>query len=297
MRVAWVHPTWRDLVIERLAEDQDLRRHFLTHCGIHGLVLAISVGGGRGGERMLPLVGADEDWDAIGDRLYAVIPELEAQETVAVLAALRLAVVRLSETEAEDESAARREVESLAEMALARTRRDWDARGEPIPIGLLDAWLALARRLRPPPEPPALAVTWADLLPAIVPELTDVAEVGRLADWLTLCQMLDEFSPQVLLGLGFGPENEALIGRFLALVASGPDAARADHVIRALDAVGPNLINLRGPAQRLAAWLRAETTPDDPWPLQEWLAGDPGREPRPPVTGEAYDVARVLADL
>jgi hypothetical protein len=42
MRVAWVHPTWRDLVIERLAADATLRRR---HRGPHEILLALSTGG------------------------------------------------------------------------------------------------------------------------------------------------------------------------------------------------------------------------------------------------------------
>ena len=49
MRVAWVHPTWRDLVIERLAADAELRRRFLARCGPHGIVLALSTSGGAEG--------------------------------------------------------------------------------------------------------------------------------------------------------------------------------------------------------------------------------------------------------
>src|SRR6185437_13150817 len=73
VRVAWVHPTWRDLVIERLAADAELRHRFLGRCGPHGVVLALSTGGGARGERRLPLLRDDKDWDAVGDRIYALV--------------------------------------------------------------------------------------------------------------------------------------------------------------------------------------------------------------------------------
>jgi hypothetical protein len=53
--VTWVHPSWRDLVIDELAADADARRRFLARCTIDGLVLALSTGGGASGERALPL--------------------------------------------------------------------------------------------------------------------------------------------------------------------------------------------------------------------------------------------------
>ncbi len=82
MRVEWVHPSWRDLVIGRLENDAQARREFINRSGVYGAVLALSTAGGAAGERRLPLIGSDEDWDALTDRLYALIPELEPPELV-----------------------------------------------------------------------------------------------------------------------------------------------------------------------------------------------------------------------
>lgn len=63
-----MHPSWRDLVIEEVAADAAARQRFLHAAGIDGVLLALSTGGGAAGERVLPLVVSDADWDAIGDR-------------------------------------------------------------------------------------------------------------------------------------------------------------------------------------------------------------------------------------
>ena len=118
MRVAWVHPTWRDLVIERLASDAALRRHFLGHCGPHGVVLALSTAGGAEGERPLPLIAGDEDWDALGDRIYALVPELEHAELGAGARRDRAALAG-ARPRAPMLAPARRR--ALARMALERT--------------------------------------------------------------------------------------------------------------------------------------------------------------------------------
>ena len=76
MRVEWVHPSWRDLVIEALAEDAETRRHFLPRCGVDGAAVALSGGGGAAGERERPLLRCDADWDALGDGLYSLLPRL-----------------------------------------------------------------------------------------------------------------------------------------------------------------------------------------------------------------------------
>ncbi len=76
MRIEWVHPTWRDLVIETLIADDRARRHFLRRTGVHGVELALSTAGGRAGARRLPLIQTDADGDALADRLYELVAEL-----------------------------------------------------------------------------------------------------------------------------------------------------------------------------------------------------------------------------
>jgi hypothetical protein len=58
-RVTWVHPSWRDLVIDHLAGDPLARRRFLERCSLD-VLLALSVGGGATGERRFPLLVALE---------------------------------------------------------------------------------------------------------------------------------------------------------------------------------------------------------------------------------------------
>ena len=206
MRVAWVHPTWRDLVIERLAADAPLRRRFLGRCGAHGVVLALSMSGGVTGERRLPLIWDDEDWDALGDRIYALVGELEHAELTAVLAAVREAIRVLDDELPAHGSEAR----ALARMTLERVASVWEAAHAPVALDCVDAWLSLAALLDPPPRPAFLAMTWADLLPARLPDPDDLAEVQRFTDWMTLTDAVASFSPQALGELGYGPDQEKL---------------------------------------------------------------------------------------
>lgn len=209
MRVAWVHPTWRDLVIERLAGDADLRRHFLARCGPHGVMLALATAGGAEGERALPLVVDDEDWDTLGDRIYGLVPELDHAELAAVLRAVRAALGAVT-----PDSIAADEARVLARMTLQRTATLWESAGAPVLLDCVDAWLSLSDRLDPRVWPTFLAATWAELLPTSLPDPRDLPEMQRFMDWVTLCELLGEFSSGLLDQLGFGAEQRALIQRF-----------------------------------------------------------------------------------
>ncbi len=209
MRVAWVHPTWRDLVIERLAGDAELRRRFLARCGPHGIVLALSVSGGVEGERRFPLICEDEDWDAVGDRIYALAPELESRDAATVLRALDGVL-----QEVRDDPLQAGEGAALARMALARLGELWEAAHAIVTLPCIDAWLAVAGALKPPPWPRFLGVTWADLLPTTLPALDDLPEMQRFADWRTLCELVAAFSPDLLDELGYGVPQRALMRAF-----------------------------------------------------------------------------------
>jgi hypothetical protein len=69
--IDWIHPSCRDLAIEKLAEDAASRQHFLRQCNTDGLRLAVSLGGGSTGERSFPLLQDDLDWEMVSARLLS----------------------------------------------------------------------------------------------------------------------------------------------------------------------------------------------------------------------------------
>jgi hypothetical protein len=57
----------------------------LAACGVHGVMLVLSQEGGIAGERTLPLLVTDADWDALSDRLRQLLRDLEDQDIARVL--------------------------------------------------------------------------------------------------------------------------------------------------------------------------------------------------------------------
>ncbi len=284
MRIEWVHPSWRDLVIERLASDGAARRHFLSSSAIHGLVLALSTAGGSVGERNLPLVGCDQDWDALTDRLYALIAELELPELEAMFAALSEAIVALGDRHGRDEACA------AAGIVLTRTAALWDASRKPIALDALYAWISLARNLAPRPAPPDLSVTWVELLPARAPQLDDRVGLERFADWLNVCELLWSYDADLRERLGFGVEQVHVMITFLTRVeqAGQPGGESSQLLRRALTSIGSLAPELSGYAQFIAARLDDEVG----------FGSTHVPPPDPPFyRSQRFDVRRVLLDL
>ena len=298
MRVEWVHPSWRDLVIGRLKNDPEARREFISRSGVHGAVLALSTAGGAAGERRLPLIGSDDDWDALTDRLYALIPELEPAELVTVLAALSETIDDLGDS---DEVA---EAQALARAVLSRTAKVWDASHSPVPLLALDPWMAVWSVLRPQPGLPDLSITWVELAPTRPPALDDLAALERFTEWLSMCRLMSAHGVRLRDELGGGSDHADLMPSRIPVLRSFQDdvdqrrnrhgarsfdAATLDLVLRALDCIAVLAPELAPASQEISFTFRMDSSVAQ-------AGGIPG-PPSAPAPSDPFDVRRVLADL
>ncbi len=196
MRVTWVHPSWRDLVISELARDDDLRRRFLRHCGVDGAALALSSGGGSDGDRVRPLLTEDADWDALGDNLHHACADLGPADAVRLLGVLGEAIDGV-------------EADALSAMVLERLEQRW--RGCVVSVDALEAWAAAAGKL---PPGATVAATWLELDPPAAPRTP--VELERFADWLRLAELVERHDRDLLDSLGFPDRCGDVLDAFIA---------------------------------------------------------------------------------
>jgi hypothetical protein len=229
--VTWVHPSWRDLVIDELVGDRVARQRFLRQGSIEGILLAISTAGGATGERLLPLVRDDQDWDALSDRLAAVMVELDDPD-------INRLFVTLSEARGALPRDDQSELTAVAGYALQLVARRWNQEHAVIPVGLLASWFELAALLGEPPPPPELAPTWIELLPTDRIDLDSTADVARLDDWTALGELLQEHSPKQLEAFDFPDQQRNTISVFVddvrSIAPAAEPAARREVLIRIL---------------------------------------------------------------
>jgi hypothetical protein len=265
VRVDWVHPSWRDLVIEELASHPAERHRFLASCGVDGAALALSGAGGAGGARERPLLKEDADWDALGDGLHHLCgAEIDEPEAILVLRAL--ADVELDA-----------EAENLTRLVLKRL--GWS--GKALSVDAIGAWTAVAVRLDPRPEPPAVAMTWLELAPDAAPRTPE--EMERMADWLRLAEILDHHDPELLAGLGFPSRYTAILADFATSAPREEPPAERDLRIESLARLALLDEALAGAAMSESLALTIQ-------------AGEPVPEPAP-ATSNGFPIARVLKDL
>ena len=292
--IGWVHPSWRDVVIDELRSDSAARRRFLAACGVDGVVLALSHAGGASGERTMPLLTGDADWDLLGDRIHYLLRELEQQDIARVLLALA-DTLRIATYEAQV-----REAHSLAACVLATTKRAWDQQYQPLPVFLLEAWYLVNARLHESLESPLLGPTWAELHPgSLLLEEPDRAELARAEDWLALAEILRRHDPAALEGLGFFGRDRVLLDSLIATLARAAAGEElrplCEDVLVRIEALMPDLA--AGAHSAIEIGRRVEGMRSERWWVPEDIVAPPTTEPVTAGDFKREDIDRVLRDL
>jgi hypothetical protein len=263
--IGWVHPSWRDLIIDELREDAPARRRFLEACGLYGALLALSQEGGATGARELPLLLSLRELQTI------------TMDPACCWEARRLAV------------------DLLTALAVR-----WDAERRPLSAGLIGHWYALREWSQATVAAPSVGRTWAELYPSLGPEgAIDRGELVRTDEWLALAQTLAAHDPGQLDALGFFTRDPQLLAR---LVVTLPETLTAETQTigeSVLARVADLCSGAMGVAARQAlAGLSAQDQATSEWWVPEDIEAPPSREPVS-LAGEftRADVARVFLDL
>jgi len=295
--IGWVHPSWRDLVIEELRGDPAARQRFLATCGVHGATLALSVEGGAAGERSLPLLMSDADWDELGGRLCGLVRELEAHQLARMLLELAntLAAIR--------DPIQAREAQSLAAYLLESTRVAWECAKQPLPVPLLDAWYQLRARTLERAAAPDVTPTWAELHPgSALFEHPSRSELARTDDWLALARTLHRYDPDALRAFGFFDRDRELLARAIVTLTgavSRDEGLRplSEAVLLRIEELVPDLAP--GTQGALEIGRLVEELERKRWWAPHDISAPPSTEPVTVRSGgfRRDDVERVLRDL
>jgi hypothetical protein len=234
LKVDWVHPSWRDLVIERLREDAPAREAFLHRCTLEGVMLAISTAGGATGARSSTLLVTDHDWDLVTDQVMRAVREASDADVTRLLDALVVAV-REASTRGTAQSS---EAYALAGAALRTTCRRCDRDSGPLDVDVLTAWFTLACRVPERLAPPCLDRTWTELLPSNTTDLRVQVDLDQAIGWLRLADLLQTHAPEQLAVYGFPEQHRdrmnALLSQVVALLSKDPRHAGRQQLVRLL---------------------------------------------------------------
>ena len=155
-KINWIHPSYRDLVIDELASNNDDQLAFLKRVSPTGVKLALSVAGGSAGERQMPLVSAPEAWPTLETRCREIASGEDDRTVAALLDVLSSALT--SEPRGVDTWISR--MTQILVQALEIAARRWDERDEAIDLAILWSFNRAANTAAIPVRRPAITATW-----------------------------------------------------------------------------------------------------------------------------------------
>jgi hypothetical protein len=216
----WMHPSWRDMVIEFLVDHKEARENFLSKAGANGLALAISTGGGKLGHRKFPLLIEPMDWAIFTESMSKTIETATILDTRNLLTAV-LNALRIEHNADTQPIVARPPLRGVAERSLTACRTKWSNSAWTILAGDLAAYYEISEFLRPLPPSPDLSDSWQrhwddarvqmEQFDPYVGEL----EVGDIDDWFGLSDIVSRYEPRFLKQIRFPAAYISCIKDFL----------------------------------------------------------------------------------
>ena len=194
--IDWMHPSWRDLVIEELATDSAAREHFLKNCGPPGFLLALSVAGGATGGRVMPLLCSAKDWAALSDAVPRVLGFSQGASTK-VLATLYAALSASPKLHATTSPMGR-----FADHVLSVLRELWANNHLQPTASEVERYYMISQVLDPLPPGPILKLIWTRSWNACNKQLANFETderwpaLNEIQNWLHLVQVIIENEPR-----------------------------------------------------------------------------------------------------
>ncbi|HXP81388.1 MAG TPA: hypothetical protein VN976_15890 [Verrucomicrobiae bacterium] len=212
--LTWIHPSYRDLVIDELAKGQALSARFLSKASLQGVKLAVSSGGGSQGKRELPLMAASQSWAILKKRCHELAEKVDRAQLRDLLSVLTSAV-----EQSNDRNVSNYITDILAEVChLAKSR--WDSDEEVLDPSDIDAYSAASILLAPLPPPPALAATWESVSDGFADRVKECQnraylDVYEVEEFVRAAKSIKKIEPRLLRQVEFennyGPQLEVIL--------------------------------------------------------------------------------------
>jgi hypothetical protein len=223
--IQWMHPSWRDLVIERLSRDPTIRSDFLAKCGMNGFMLALSAAGGTKGDLQTPLLTSVEDWESLAETGQRLIANESAHNVWRVTATVSEAVRNAIRGQNSFPHIVTGPAAVFARKVLGACVERWNADPGSALTRTVRQYFVISEHLSPLPPSPDFRPIWELSHDASVEEIEsfDPEEVelflSEIDDWLALGAVILENEPRLLRQIGFPSEFTAVFREFVPSLA------------------------------------------------------------------------------
>jgi hypothetical protein len=217
--IDWIHPSYRDLVINELEKDETAANHFLEHCALPGIYLAVSVAGGAAGKRQFPLMSGPKSWDILQGRMLQLIRQSTPVEISSLLSILSTAILS-----AEDVPDILGRLSGMLTECCSEAKVRLDKLNQAIPSFILKGIFDSTMRLNPPAPMPSLyeSLKYAENIFSATVEKSEkektLLDSSLVMNWAETLVIVANSDRRLLIQSDFPAEYAAKIARLCSLV-------------------------------------------------------------------------------
>jgi hypothetical protein len=190
--VDWIHPSYRDLVIDELMFDFRKQARFVRNASSVGLGLALSEAGGAAGKRALPFLGNDASWEALEIRLLEILQMKNSRDVERLL---RLLLNSLYSETLEESTKGR--VDNVLRKALSTINGAYASSDSTLTIDALRIYLSARFKVGIELPVPNLDETWEYATYELRETLEGEGFISQrvVDEWSKLAHMIEMYVP------------------------------------------------------------------------------------------------------
>jgi hypothetical protein len=211
--IDWMHPSYRDLVIDELHQNATLRKKFLAHAGLGGLSLALSAAGGAQGSRRFPLMESKVEWAIVTRRGRELATDPTMVSQLITIAANAVSDANPSE---------RKDVLNLLQELCEIGGRTWNEAKFAIRPSDLEVYYNASILISPLPPMPDLSSIWDQTVSMLENRLEDdspmILDSRPLLDFKSVIRTISNAEPRFLKQRDFPTSLRTLCERLLKRV-------------------------------------------------------------------------------
>jgi len=200
--VDWIHPSYRDLVVEELASNPALRKSFLDGMGLEGIKLALSEPACKGISGAFLLIASEDEWRTLKNRCLALAEESARSDQVDLLEILSDAAKR--PTTALDHT----RLTDIIRLTCLAVHRQWNQPTTVLSARDLVAYCKASSFAAPLPPIPDLRESWETAVAIFRRQLEGwdsgyELEIDELRTWVDLADVVARQEPRFLVQARF----------------------------------------------------------------------------------------------
>ena len=198
-RIDWMHPSYRDLIIDELSKNRVFRNQFLEHANLHNLGFALSDAGGPDGMREMPLIVDNESKKIVSEKVFELSKNINDYEIWELLTILNHAIKK--------ENLPTGWIHSMLKDVLLILHNRWI--GQDISKSTLEIYCKATLFFKPLVPLPDFEPSWKATIRLLENALLDEGII--LDDWTInhfsgLTELIQKNEPRFLIQIGF-PKN------------------------------------------------------------------------------------------